>query len=140
MDLVTWSSMIEDEPILVMDGTEEREWPVNYYGEYRGKMSIVNAIKISCNTIPAKLVDFVTPQRCYDTLKNKLGVDSLVPQDVAPSPMTLGGMTYGMKLIELAGAYQIYANGGTFTKPYSYTRVLDAQGNILLEQNTTPFG
>jgi penicillin-binding protein 1A len=52
--------------------------------------------------------------------------------------MAIGGMTYGITPLELAGAYQLYANGGTFTKPYSYTRVLDSSGNVVLQKNTTP--
>jgi penicillin-binding protein 1A len=71
---------------MVKDGDEEREWPVNYYAGYKGKMTVQEAIQRSTNTIPAKIVDMITPKRCYDTLKNKLGMYSLVPQDIAPSP------------------------------------------------------
>ncbi len=36
--------------------------------------------------------------------------------------------------MEMTAAYQIFANGGTYTEPYSYTRVLDAAtGEVVLE-------
>ena len=49
-----------------------------------------------------------------------------------------GGLTDGVSPLEMAGAYQIFANGGYFTRPYAYTRVLDADGNPILERDTTP--
>jgi penicillin-binding protein 1A len=38
----------------------------------------------------------------------------------------------------MAGAYQYIGNGGIYTKPYSYTHVLDSQGNIVLEKSILP--
>lgn len=135
---VTWSTVIEDAPIMVMNGGEEMVWPRNETGTYRGNITVLEAIQRSINTIPSKITTVVGPQKNYDTLKNRLGVESLVESDIAPSPMALGALTYGLRLIELVGAYQVYANGGMFTEPYCYTRVLDSNGNIILENNTTP--
>ena len=81
----------------------------------------------------------------FDFLHDKLGMDSLVDRyvsngvvfsDVDLFPMALGGLTNGVSPLEMAGAYQIFANGGYFTKPYSYTQVLDATGDLILEKDT----
>ena len=45
--------------------------------------------------------------------------------------------TEDKRFLELAGAYQIDANGGTYTKPTSYTRVYDRENSLLLEADTT---
>ena len=47
----------------------------------------------------------------------------------------VGGFSYGMSTFEMAGAYATLANNGIYTEPYLYTRVLDAEGNVLLEKN-----
>lgn len=133
-NLITWSSMWDDNPIEYKGST----YPRNYYGTYLGNITIDEAVRRSTNTIPVKIIQAITPQRSFDFLKNRLGVDSLVaPEDIDLGPMALGGMNKGMTPLELAGAYQVYANGGMFTRPYCYTRVEDSGGNIVLEKDTS---
>ena len=80
-------------------------------------------------------------------MHDKLGMTSLVDRlvtswgvasDIDVFPMALGGLTTGVTPLEMAGAYQIYANGGYYTEPYAYTQVLDADGDVLLTRDTTP--
>ena len=42
-------------------------------------------------------------------------------------------MTDGVTPLAMAGAYQIFGNGGIYTEPYSYTRVETADGTVILE-------
>ena len=74
----------------------------------------------------------------YDFLKYSLNVDTLTAGDNSYSPMALGSLSKGMTLVKLAGAYQMFGNGGVRTEPYSYTRVEDTYGNVILEKNTVP--
>lgn len=142
-DVATWSTMYEDGPIQL----NGESWPVNHYGKYLGPITIDEAIQRSTNTIPVKLVELLTPRRVFDFLHDKLGMESLVDRkvvngqvltDVDIFPMALGGLTMGVSPLEMAGAYQIYANGGYYTEPYAYTTVTDADGNVILEKDTTP--
>ena len=73
-----------------------------------------------------------------DSLVDRYVSNGVVFSDVDLFPMALGGLTNGVSPLEMAGAYQIFANGGYFTKPYSYTQVLDATGDLILEKDTTP--
>ena len=73
----------------------------------------------------------------YSLVDRKV-TDSGIKSDIDVFPMALGGLTDGVSPLEMAGAYQIFANGGYFTRPYAYTRVLDADGNPILERDTTP--
>jgi len=52
--------------------------------------------------------------------------------------VSLGGMTHGVRLIELAGAYGLYANGGAFNRPALYSRVVGPNGEIVLENPVNP--
>ena len=141
-DLITYSSVWEDSPIEV----NGKKWPVNYYGSYRGHMTVEKALQISNNTIPVKIGRELTPSKSFQFLTKKLGIASLVESekiggqifsDINLSGMALGGVTKGVTVLELAGAYQIYANGGYFTKPYSYTKILDPKGNLVLEKDVS---
>ena len=47
--------------------------------------------------------------------------------------MVLGGITNGVKNVELTAAYATIANGGVYEKPVFYTRILDHDGNVLID-------
>ena len=99
-------------------------------------MTIQYALQQSINTIPVKLVKTIGPERCYNFLLNKLEFENLSERDIALSPMALGGMTYGVTLEEITGAYQMFVTQGKYVKPYTYTKVTDSEGNVILERNT----
>lgn len=144
-DLITWSTLINDQYVKLEKG---EPWPKNYYGHYKGPITVEEAIQRSTNTIPVQLTQVLTPNVIFSFLKNDLQVDSLIERkqkanggiasDIDLGPMSLGSLTEGITPLEWAGAYQIMGNGGTFTKPYLYTKVLDAQGNVVLENIPEP--
>ena len=61
-----------------------------------------------------------------------MGISFDKVNDSGPS-LGLGSLTYGTTSLEMAAAYSAFANGGIYTEPYAYTRVLDADGTVLLE-------
>ncbi len=145
--LINWSTIVEDSPILLNPADPTSLYPNNYYEGYKGPMTISEALQRSCNTIAVKTLQKVTPQVSFDFLKNKLGIHSLVESkviggktytDIDISPMGLGQMTDGITPLEMAGAYQIFGNGGLFTPTHSYTKVLDSNGDVILEKNVAP--
>ena len=142
-DMYTWSSKIDDSPIDLGGG----HILVNHYMSYLGPITIDEAIQRSTNTVPVKIIQQITPKVAFDFMHDKLGMTSLVDRlvtswgvasDIDVFPMALGGLTTGVTPLEMAGAYQIYANGGYYTEPYAYTQVLDADGDVLLTRDTTP--
>ena len=138
-DLITWSTTFVDEPLTLTENGETFEWPVNYTNSYTHEpMTVQYAVQQSINTVPAQIVNILTPQVCYDTLKNKFQISTLKEADATSlSAMALGGMTTGMTLEELVGCYQIFVTGGMYVKPYTYTHVTDMEGNVILEKDTT---
>ena len=141
-DIIHFSSLVEDSPITITENGVQRTWPVNFYGSYLGNITVNIAIQRSTNTIPVKLQQIITPQVSFNFLKNKLGISTLVESrtengrvlsDINLAPMALGEMTDGVTPLAMAGAYQIFGNGGIYTEPYSYTRVETADGTVILE-------
>lgn len=134
---LTLADTYVDQPITY----EENGRPVkNAYSGYRGVMTIRDAIKYSCNTIAIQCFRDITPRLGYNYLK-KLGFKRVTDHEVingqvfddAREPTALGGITNGVSTLELTAAYAAVANGGTYTKPIFYTKILDHNGNILLE-------
>ena len=143
--LITYSSVFEDSPMTEVKNGDEviSQWPSNHYRSYEGDMTVVTAIQRSTNTVAAKVCELLSPRRCFDFMKSKLGITTLIEAkevngqiktDVGLAQLALGSLTEGVTVLEMTGAYQIFANGGTFTEPYSYTSVLDAAtGEVVLE-------
>jgi penicillin-binding protein 1A len=67
------------------------------------------------------------------TLRNgSVSVNGVAENDINES-MCLGGLTEGVTNLELTGAYASIANGGTYVEPTFYSKVLDHDGNILID-------
>lgn len=138
LNLIHYSTIVKDNKITLRDGTK---WP-NNYGNYKyGAMPVEEALQRSLNTVPAQLMEIITPQRSFDFVTQRLHLSTLVKSarvndqistDIDFAPMTLGGLTYGVKCIEMAAAFQIFGNGGVYNKPYTYYKV-ERDGEVLLE-------
>ena len=136
----TLATVYNDAPFNYDDGRPVSNW----YKGYRGINSIREAIEQSLNIIAVKNQTVITPQLGYDYLLN-FGFTTLTDgveingkwfTDVR-QPIALGGLTYGASPYELNAAYAAIANGGTYIEPRLYTRVTDADGNVILD-HTVP--
>ncbi len=117
----------------------------NWYGEdYRGIQSIRDGITRSLNIVAVKTQTVVTPQIGFDyllnfgftTLVDSMKINNEVYTDIL-QPIALGGLTKGVTPLELNAAYAAIANQGLYVEPKLYTRVTDADGNVILD-NTKP--
>lgn len=134
---MTLATSFLDEPLSYSNGTPVKNW----YGGYRGHQTIRTAIKDSMNIITVKCFQEVTPQVGYDylvnmgisTLKNgSVSVNGIAENDINES-MCLGGLTEGVTNLELTAAYASIANRGTYLKPTFFSKVLDHDGNVLID-------
>jgi penicillin-binding protein 1A len=135
------ASIIDDIPF-ALHNPHGRDWsPGNHWGStYRGLTTARAAIYESGNVVSARAgADTTIVHAGVPTMHRfleNLGVSTLSPNDGAA--MVLGGLSNGMKLIELAGAYAAIANAGEYNRPVLYTVVLDHEGQILLENGHAP--
>jgi penicillin-binding protein 1A len=138
-NLVNYSTIMEDSPILLDANDPDSLWPSNAYNDYYGRMPLVEALQRSTNTVAVKLVQMLSPRTSFDFLTNSLGFTSPVdPDDADLAPMSIGAMTEGVTPLEMAAGYQIFGNGGLYYSPHSYTQVLDSEGNVILDNKVVP--
>ena len=122
----TLATTVLDEPITYSSGQEIH----NADGKYRGYTSIREAIQDSVNVVAVKTVQDITPQAGYEMAK-KFGISTLTKDDIVESlPLGVGGVTN----LELAAAFEVMPNQGVYKEPVMYTKILDQDGNVLLEK------
>ena len=138
----TLATVYNDAPFNYDDGKPVSNW---YHGYYRGIQSLREATKQSLNIIAVKNLTVITPQLGYDYLLNfgfttltdrYVTSDGRILSDINQS-LALGGLTIGVTPYELNAGYATIANMGTYVEPKLYTKVTDADGNVILD-NTTP--
>ena len=132
---ITYSTIFSDSPPTTKKG---KPWPTDDNGSWsNANVPVVTAISKSWNTIAVRIMQRITPQKSYDFLTKKLGFTSIVPQDNTLA-LTIGALTNGITLREMAGGYEMFGNSGKYVKPYTYTSVTDNSGNVLLENKGIP--
>ena len=106
---------------------------LNWWGNpYLGYNNIRQAITYSMNVIGARcLTSLVSDSTAYDYLE----LFGLVDANVFESSASLASasQSYTVTNEMLTAAFASIANDGIYQKPTYYTKVLDRQGNILLE-------
>ncbi len=118
---------------LVIPGANDGEdWEVGNYGDAGlGRLDLVSATAKSSNTAYAQLMLEVGPENVVAMAK-RLGITS--PLD--PFPATVLG-TEEVSVLDMASAYSTFADNGVHVEPYVVTRVTDALGVVLWENEIT---
>ena len=137
---ITLASAIDDAPYYY-SGTDARLVKNYTEGEYLGYITVRAALTRSQNVPAVKVLTQITPAVGFSYLQ-KFGLSTLVsPQnpvngshDVVQS-LALGGMTKGVSNIDMTAAYAAIANKGVYTKPIYYTKVLDSEGNVIIDNS-----
>ena len=138
----TLATIIKDEPYEYADGTPVSNWWGNYY---RGNMTMRKAIEQSANICAVKTLTEITPQLGFTYCQN-FGLSTLVESRTTDEgkvftdiqqPLALGGVTDGVYNYEMCAAYAAIANGGVYQEPIMYTKILDHDGNVLLDRTQT---
>lgn len=127
---LTAASILTDQVVYFDDKNPTTPYPKNADGGYEGNMTVRRAIERSRNTTAAYVWQEVIGGETSVSYLELLGIDRTTELFVSTA---MGGFTYGMTTMEMAGGFATFANDGLYTKPYVYTRVLDYDGNVLLE-------
>lgn len=137
---MTLATTFEDEPYEYPDGS-----PVNNATRsYNGTTTIRTAIQNSINVVAVKCLEKVTPELGlkyldnfgFTTLAHGTEADKDANGNVwsdANLATALGGITRGVTNVELCASYAAIANDGNYIKPIYYTKILDHNGNVLIE-------
>ena len=117
---LTPDTLREDAPINI------KGWqPENYAREYRGPVTLTEALSQSLNTVAVRLGLEVGPKTVATTAQ-RLGIKSKLD---ANASIALG--TSAVTPIELVSAYASFANGGVSVEPYVITEVITREGDLL---------
>ena len=128
---ITLASVFDDKPWHYSDGTEFK----NVGNKYYGNVTVREAIAQSMNSVAVQTIQQIGPQLGYEYAKNNFSMSSLVENDMY-EPIALGGLTHGVYNYELCAAFASIANGGVYNTPTLYTKILDHDGNVLIENPT----
>lgn len=134
--LITPGTLFEDTDSVKLTGTD---WmPMNDDRKYNDIVDLRTAINKSLNTVAAQVMDMLTPQKSYEFLTQKLGITSLLEyrdgkSDIDYAPLALGQLTDGITVREMASAYTIFVNGGTWTEGRTYTAIYDSNDQLVYE-------
>lgn len=139
----TAGSPADDVPITVAG----KAWPTNAYRGYKGLITYRNALNISSNAGTVNVLEQIGIDTSLKYLE-KMGLinpndpksDSIVTKeensqinDENLSALALGGMTKGLKPLELTAAYATIANDGVYIKPKVINKILDKNGNTIID-------
>ena len=105
----------------------------NWYSSgFLGYQTIRDGIIYSLNIIAVRcLMEQLNPHEGRLYAEN-LGITSLLDSDENPA-LALGGITNGVTNLELTQAFATIANGGQFNKAKFFTKILDQEGNVLID-------
>lgn len=108
--------------------------PVNYDGQYHGPTQVRYALGNSFNIPAVKMLSLVGVDKNME-LGYDMGLTSWEPTraniENAGLSLVLGGRE--VRLLDLTGAYSVFANGGKRKDPVSILKVTDAKGKVLYE-------
>ena len=121
----TAADMILDEETTFADYT-----PSNYGNKYYGWVTVREAVTKSLNVPAVKTLSAVGVYRAKDFAK-KCGIEFDDKDDSLA--LALGGFTYGVSPLQIAGAYSCFASGGIYNTPTLIKKITDRNGLTVYE-------
>ena len=109
---------------------EQCYMPENYDNEYRGPVSLRNALAQSINIPAVKVYYLAGPQDSIETARS-MGITTLKEAKQYGLTLVLGAGE--VSLYEMTGAYGVFANNGVKNKNNFILKVEDASGDVLEE-------
>ena len=123
MNGFTPKSIVRDAPICIGN------WcPHNYGGGYSGPVSLTTGLVKSINIIPVRLAQAFGREKIVETAK-KMGITSELR---ITRSLPLGASE--VKVLDMAGAYAVFANGGYKATPYAFTQILNSSGEVIYDR------
>ncbi|WP_161993051.1 penicillin-binding protein 1A [Sediminibacillus terrae] len=120
-----WSTahIVDDEKFKYENGEEPQNWD----GEYKGEITIREALWDSRNIPAIKTFNKAGHENAAD-FAEKLGLNLEEP---LMESAAIGGISKGTSPLEIAGAYAAFGNGGSYNEPYTVTKIEERDGDTL---------
>ena len=122
-DIIYPCSQLLDEKTTISDYT-----PKNVGGVYRGYVSARDALSKSINIPAVKVLSYVGIDKAKAYAEH-MGIEFDAKDD--SYTLALGGMTYGVNIKDLAGAYSSFANNGSYSKARFISFITDKNNKLI---------
>ena len=142
--VITYASVYDDVPYSFENG---KPWPKNANGIYHGLSTMSYAMANSTNTVPLQILDDLGLSHSFYFLRDYLHLDNLIEQgkdkngafitDMDYAALGLGQLNYGVSVRDITAAYSIFADGGIYHSPRSYSLIKNSFGEVLLEKKAS---
>ena len=125
---LTPASIIYDRPVVYDDPASGITWrPENYGRRFLGRLTLSEALARSVNNATIHLLKDVGIDYVMEFARH-LGIEAPLERNLS---LALGSNP--VSLLELTRAYAVFPAGGREVKPRFVYRVIDSEGNLLLE-------
>ncbi len=125
--VITASTVYYDEKTNFKELTTE----MKNVGSYYGLCTVRKAVERSSNIVNIKIMSDIGVNKCIDYL-HEFGLTTYVKGEDGLT-LAIGGATHGSSTLQMAAAYACLANGGEYIEPTFYTKLVDSNGNTVLE-------
>ncbi len=145
--MINCATVIDDTPLSIKsDNGRVVGYPINSPNVYAGLTTVSDAIRLSKNTVAAKLLVSYGYERCanelidrfgFDILKEVQQIDGRAVTDMGIAPLALGQLTRGVSIRELTDAYAAFVREGVVKRGNTYQCVFDYDGKIVITPDNT---
>ncbi|GMA51913.1 hypothetical protein GCM10025857_32700 [Alicyclobacillus contaminans] len=129
-------------------GSNGQSWtPHDAENNWAGIMTVREALVESRNVPAIRLLDEIHPQNAWPYV-NKMGITpqsktltgqtTLTQSDESNLSAAIGGLTYGLTVQQMTSAYTTLANQGVWRPAYLIDKVVDRDGTVLYQHQSTP--
>ncbi len=126
-----FDDLVLDAPLTINEPGADPYTPENYDGQYRGEVTLTDALRHSLNTPAVRLSEEVG-RELVRTVASQFGIESDL---AAGAALALGASE--STLIEMTGAYAGILNGGSAVRPFGLTELrLLGENAPMFEQDT----
>lgn len=114
----------------VVNDSKAKNGPKNSGGSYKGNMTAKEAIQRSVNTVPFELLRRRGVTSAIEHM-TRMEFTNIVDED-KNAGIAIGGFTYGVTPLEVAGAFGTFANDGEYIRPTGISSI-KFDGEVIYE-------
>ncbi|NLL91520.1 MAG: hypothetical protein GX222_03765 [Ruminococcaceae bacterium] len=129
-----FSMLFPDQPLPPYTIPGYYRFPDNYDSSYGVPVTVAEGIARSLNTTAVHAIRRVGIDFSFDFMRNFVGLDTLSDPEDRTHSLALGGLHTGISPLDMCAAYAPFGNGGTYYSPHSYSMIVDANGEVLINK------
>ena len=126
--LITPASVFDDYPVQVLGGSA---WPLNNPQTYRGLVTVADALRVSSNPAAVRVLQMLGFENSFNFMQDNFHIDleeglevnGEIKNDLGSSQLALGGLTNGVRVIDMAAAYSVFPRDGLYIESRTYIQV-----------------